>query len=74
MKSKIAAYVERDLDSGIYIAMVPGIPGAYTHAQTLVELRVKLKEVIELGLKKMDPNERKSLPVFVGVEEIEVEV
>jgi predicted RNase H-like HicB family nuclease len=74
MKSKIVAYIEKDVDSGMYIAIVPGIPGAHTQAETLDELQVKLKEVIELCLEEMDPDERKSLPEFVGVQQIEVAV
>ena len=74
MKSKIVAYIEKDVDSGMYIAIVPGIPGAHTQAETLDELQVKLKEVIELCLEEMDPDERNSLPEFVGVQQIEVAV
>ena len=62
MKSKIVAYIERDIDSGMYIAILPGIPGAHTQAETLDELQIKLKEVIELCLEEMDPDERASLP------------
>jgi predicted RNase H-like HicB family nuclease len=74
MKSKIVAYIERDVDSGAYVAIVPGIPGAHTQAETLDELRIKLKEVIELCLEDMDPDERDSLPEFVGVQQIDVAV
>ena len=50
------------------------IPGAHTQAETLDELQVKLKEVIELCLEEMDPEERKNLPEFVGIQQIEVTV
>jgi predicted RNase H-like HicB family nuclease len=55
-----------------YVAIVPGLPGAHTQADTLDELQVKLKEVVELCLEEMDPEERSSLPEFVGVQQIEV--
>ena len=74
MKSKLVAYIERDIESGSYVAVVPGIPGAHTQAETLDELQVKLKEVIELCLEEMDPEERKNLPEFVGIQQIEVAV
>ena len=62
MISKLVAYIERDVASGLYVAFVPGVTGAHTQAETLDELQVKLKEVIELCLEEMDPEERKSLP------------
>jgi Uncharacterized conserved protein len=74
MKSKIVAYIEKDTESGMYVANVPGIPGAHTQAETLDELLDKLKEVVELCLEEMDPDERKSLPEFVGIQQIEVAV
>jgi len=74
MKSKLVAYIERDVESGSYVAVVPGIPGAHTQAETLDELQVKLKEVIEICLEEMDPEERKNLPEFVGIQQIEVAV
>lgn len=74
MKSKLVAYIERDIESGLYVAVVPGIPGAHTQAETLDELQIRLKEVIELCLEEMDPEERNSLPEFVGIQQIEVAV
>ncbi len=74
MKTKIVAYIERDIESGCYVAIVPGIPGAHTQADTLDGLQIKLKEVIELCLEEMDPDDRKNLPEFVGVQQIEVAV
>jgi predicted RNase H-like HicB family nuclease len=74
MKSKVVAYIEKDVESGVYVAIVPGLPGAHTQAETLDELHIKLKEVIELCLEDMDQDERDSLPEFVGVQQIEVAV
>jgi len=72
MNSKIVAFIEKDVESGCYVAVVPSIPGAHTQAETLDELHIKLKEVIALCLEEMDPDERKALPEFVGVQQIEV--
>ena len=34
MNSKIVAFIEKDIESGSYVAFVPGIPGAHTQADT----------------------------------------
>ncbi len=47
---KVVAYIEKDLESGLYVAIVPSIPVAHTQAETLDELQKNLKEVIELCL------------------------
>jgi predicted RNase H-like HicB family nuclease len=46
------AYVEFDPETNLYVAVVPGIPGAHTQAPTLDELQVNLKEVLELCLEE----------------------
>jgi predicted RNase H-like HicB family nuclease len=69
---KITGYIEKDAETGLYIAIVPGIPGAHTQAETLDELRDNLKEVVELCLEEMDPETRKNLPEFVGIQQLEV--
>lgn len=74
MKSKIIAYIEKDVETCCYVAIVPTIPGAHTQADTLDELQIRLKEVVELCLEEMDPEERKALPEFVGIQQIEVAV
>ena len=74
MNSKIVAYIEKDVELGCYVAVVPGLPGAHTHADTLDELQIKLKEVIELCFEDMGPEEREALPEFVGVQQIEITV
>ena len=71
---KITAYIERDPETGYYVAIVPGIPGAHTQAETLDELQKNLKEVLELCLEEMNDTEKELLPNFVGVQQIEVGV
>ena len=69
---KITAYIEKDHETKMYVAIVPGIPGAHTQGKTLDELQKNLKEVIELCLEEMTPRKRKQLPEFVGIQQIEV--
>ncbi len=69
---KITGYIEKDPETGLYVAVVPGIPGAHTQAETLDELQKNLKEVVELCLEEMDPEARKQLPEFVGIQQVEV--
>jgi predicted RNase H-like HicB family nuclease len=65
------AYVEQDEETGLYIGIVPGIPGAHTQAATLDELQINLKEVLELCLEDHAvPGEK--LPKFIGLQQIEV--
>ncbi len=48
------AYVEQDIDTGLYVGIVPGIPGAHTQAATLDELQENLKEVLALCLEEYE--------------------
>lgn len=58
MISTLYAYIEKDPEKDRYIAVVPGLPGAHAHADNLDELQIRLKEVVESCLQKMDPEER----------------
>ena len=69
---KVVGYIERDPETGLYVGIVPGIPGAHTQAETLDELQKNLKEVVELCLEEMDTEAKKNLPEFVGVQQVEV--
>lgn len=71
---KITSYIEKDIETGLYIATVPSIPGAHTQAETLDELMVNLKEVVELCLEELDSEEIKTLPEFIGVQQLEVRI
>ncbi len=59
MKSnyQFTAQIEKDKETGLYIGIVPNLPGAHTQAATLDELQKNLKEVIELCLEELDPDE-----------------
>jgi len=69
---KIMAYIERDPETGLYVGVVPEIPGAHTQAETLDDLQKNLKEVIELCLEEMSLEDKKQLPEFIGIQQIEV--
>lgn len=73
-KIMATALIEMDPDTGLYVAIVPGIPGAHTQAKSLDELRKNLKEVVELCLEEMDVDTRKHLPEFIGIQQVEVAV
>jgi predicted RNase H-like HicB family nuclease len=51
MKTFIA-YIEFDPETKLYVGSVSGIPGAHTQGETLDELHVNLKEVLELCLEE----------------------
>jgi predicted RNase H-like HicB family nuclease len=72
--STITAYIEKDAETGLFVGIVPDIPGAHTQGETLDELYKNLKEVIELYLEEMNQDEINSLPQFVGIQNIEVAV
>ena len=67
------AQIERDNEAGGYTAFVPALPGAHTQAQSLNELRVNLKEVIELCIGELTEDEIGELPVFIGFQQITIE-
>ena len=69
--TSLTAVVEQDRETGLYIGVIPGLPGAHTQAATLDELRTNLEEVVALVLEE-DASLRESLPRFVGVQQIEV--
>ena len=69
MRRTFTAVVERDTDTGFYIGIVPGIPGAHTQAASLDELNRNLKEVVEMLLEDGEPNVEAE---FVGTQLVEV--
>jgi len=69
---KIAAYIEKDSETGLNVGIVPAISGAHTQGETLDELYKNLKEVLELCLEEMDPESLNEISEFVDIQEIEV--
>jgi predicted RNase H-like HicB family nuclease len=74
MEKLFTAHIEKDSDSGYYIGSIPAVPGAHTQAKTLDELRIRLKEVLELCFETMTDDEKKNIPQFVGTQQISVVV
>jgi len=68
------AQIERDKETGLYVGMVPNLPGAFTQATSLDELHFNLKEVIELCLEELSPDELENLSEFIGFQQISVSV
>jgi len=68
----LAAYVEFDPDTELYVGIDPGIPEAHTQGATLDELQKKLKEALVPRLEEMGDAEE-HLPRFVGLQQVEVE-
>ena len=71
---QFTAQIERDTESGLYIGMIPNLPGAHSQAESLDELHKNLKEVIELCLSELTEEELKSLPEFIGVQHFSIAV
>ncbi len=67
------AYVEWDPETKLYVGVVPGLLGAHTQGATLDELQVNLKEVLELCLEEYKDS-TDDLPIFVGLQQVEVAV
>ncbi len=67
----LTAYVEQDPETGMYVGIVPGVPGAHTQGATLDELQRNMKEVLELCLEELGA-QVEDLPRFIGIQQIEV--
>jgi predicted RNase H-like HicB family nuclease len=67
-------------EDGYFVASVPALPGCYTQAKTLPELKKRIREAILLCLEvaQTDSQYRRRLknfayePIFVGLEMAEV--
>ena len=57
---QFVAQVQKDVDTGLYIGVIPNLPGAHTQAKTLDELNVNLREVITLCLEEITKDELKN--------------
>jgi len=71
---KIMSYIEKDPETGLYVATVPSIPGAHTQAKTLDELQKNIREVVELCLQELTTEEKALLPEFIAVQQFEVAI
>jgi predicted RNase H-like HicB family nuclease len=64
------AVIERDPATGLFVAFVPGFPGAHSQGATLDEVNRNLQEVIAMLLEDGDPELESE---FVGVCNVAVE-
>ena len=71
---QFTAQIEKDKETGLYVGLVPGLPGAHTQATTLDELHANLREVIALCLEELDPEELGDLSEFIGFQQISIAV
>lgn len=69
MKS-YTAIVEKCTDTNLYVGYVPGFSGAHSQAESIDELILNLKEVIEMLLEDGEP---KLEVQFVGTQNILIE-
>lgn len=71
--------IEQDED-GYFVASAPALPGCYTQAKTLPELKKRIREAILLCLEvaEIDPQYRRRLkdlayePSFIGLEMVKI--
>jgi predicted RNase H-like HicB family nuclease len=63
------AVIERDPATGLLVGYVPGWAGAHTQAESLDELQINLREVIQMLLEDGEP---KLESEFVGVQMLQV--
>jgi predicted RNase H-like HicB family nuclease len=50
MMRTFTAIIEKDIDTGLYVGWVPGMPGAHSQGETLDELQVNMREVLAMLL------------------------
>ena len=75
MTKVFTAYVEFDPDTGMYVGIVPGLPGAHSQGVTLDELQKNLREVLELLVEESKSRgEPLETDPFVGLQQISVNV
>ncbi|MCX5844396.1 MAG: type II toxin-antitoxin system HicB family antitoxin [Deltaproteobacteria bacterium] len=63
------AVVEKCPDTGLYVGYIPGLRGAHSQGETLDELNLNLKEVVEMLLEDGEPELEAE---FVGTQSIVV--
>lgn len=47
MNKKFFAYIEYDKESKVYVGYIPSVNGAHTQADTLEELNIKFRLIID---------------------------
>ncbi len=62
-----AHFLQKCMDTGLYIGYVPGFPGAHSQGETFEELNENLKEVVALLLEAGEPRLESE---FVGTQNV----
>jgi predicted RNase H-like HicB family nuclease len=63
------AVIERCSQTRLYVAYIPGFPGAHAQGETLDELRDNLREVVAMLLEDGVPRMESE---FVGIQQVEM--
>ena len=71
---QFTARIEKDKETGLYNGFIPNLPGAHTHAETLDELYINLREVAELCLEECTNDELNQVPEFIGFQQVQVAI
>ena len=69
-KYSFTVVIEKDPSVNLFVGEVPGFPGCHGQGETIEELIVNMREVIELCLESQ--KDISNLPKFVGVQQVEV--
>ena len=73
MTRSFTAYVEWDQETALYVATVPGLPGAPTQGESLDELRKNLEDVVSLCVSEY-AGKLSEIPRFIGTQQVEIAV
>ena len=68
---KFTIVIEKDPTTGFFIGYVPGMTGAHSQGETVEELKLNLKDVIELCIEEGDPF---IVSEYVGTDQLEVTI
>ncbi|MGB0562086.1 MAG: type II toxin-antitoxin system HicB family antitoxin [Spirulinaceae cyanobacterium] len=63
--------IERDED-GLYVGEVPQLKACYSQGETIDELMINIREVVELCLAEQEQDAAETTTAFVGVQKLVV--
>jgi len=73
-KYEFPVLIEKDEESGLYVAFVPSLLGCHTQASSLDELEQNVREVVDLCLEEALAAGETDFPTFYGVHTVTVEM
>ena len=68
---KLPIVIQKDPDTGLFVGFVPGTAGLHSQAESIEELKLNLKEVINLYAEEGEPI---IIPEYIGTEILEVTI